>query len=391
MRLELSPEDLRFQEEVDAFLDAVLSAKLRDAEARNAATFCDVTAMGEWHAILFRKGWVAPDWPKEYGGPGWSLVQRYIFARACERAGAPRTFTFGLAMCGPVLMKYGTQEQKARFLPRILSGEDRWCQGYSEPGAGSDLAALRTRAVRDGDDYIIDGTKIWTTFAHHANWIFCLVRTDFEAKPQKGISFLLIDLTSPGVSMRPIVNLAGDHEFNQVFFDGVRAPVANLVGAENDGWSVAKYLLEFERGAVYAPKAGAMLEKVKRLARVCNVSDPSFSLKIAQVEIDIIALEMKELRVLSSLSLGQSTGSASSVLKLKGSELIQRVDELALEALGFYAAPVQPTGADTNEAVIGPEEGRVVCASYLYDRAISIYGGTNEIQRNILARAVLGL
>lgn len=191
--------------------------------------------------------------------------------------------------------------------------------------------------------------------------------------------------------MRPIVNLAGDHEFNQVFFDGVRAPVANLVGAENDGWSVAKYLLEFERGAVYAPKAGAMLEKVKRLARVCNVSDPSFSLKIAQVEIDIIALEMKELRVLSSLSLGQSTGSASSVLKLKGSELIQRVDELALEALGFYAAPVQPTGADTNEAVIGPEEGRVVCASYLYDRAISIYGGTNEIQRNILARAVLGL
>jgi acyl-CoA dehydrogenase len=389
MRLELSLEDRAFQGEVRQFIQENLTPTLRAAEARNGATFCDVDAIAEWHGILHRRGWVAPNWPTEYGGPGWTLVQRYIFARECALAGAPRTFTFGLTMCGPVLMRYGTPKQKAHYLPRILSGEDRWCQGYSEPGAGSDLASLATRAKADGDDFIVDGAKIWTTFAHHANRMFCLVRTDPAAKPQRGISFLLIDLATPGVSMRPIVNIAGDHEFNQVFFDAVRVPKANLVGQENDGWTVAKYLLEFERGTEYAPKAASMLDHARRLAKACEADDEALALRIAQAEIDMHALEMTELRVMSALSVGEPTGAMASVLKLKGSELIQRIDELALDILGGYAAPLQPPGG--NETVIGPEEGRVVAARYLYDRAITIYGGTSEVQRNILARAVLGV
>lgn len=391
MKLALNGEDALFQQEVRDFLREHLTPDLRAAEARNAATFCDVSAMEAWHAILFRKGWVAPSWPERFGGPGWTIVQRYVFARECALAGAPRTFTFGLSMCGPVLMKYGSPAQQAFYLPRILSGEDRWCQGYSEPEAGSDLASLRTRAVADGDDYLVDGAKTWTTFAHHANRMFCLVRTDPGAKAQKGISFLLLDLSSPGISMRPIVNIAGDHEFNQVFFDRVRVPRSNVVGAENDGWSVAKYLLEFERSAEYGSKVAAMLAHVRRLVSVCGVDDTAFANKLAQAEIDLLALEMTELRVMSGLSLGESAGWTASLLKLKGSELIQRVDELALEALGVYIAPAQPRDAsgDVNDAVIGPEEGRVVAARYLYDRAITIYGGSSEVQRNILARVLL--
>lgn len=393
MKLALSLTDRAFEAEVRSFLNTNLTADLVAAEARNTATFCDVQAIAKWHGILFQKGWVAPAWPKEYGGPGWSVTERFIFARECELAGAPRTFSFGVSMCGPVLMRYGTVEQKAHYLPRILSGADIWCQGYSEPEAGSDLSSLRTRAVRDGDHYVISGTKIWTTFAHHANWIFALVRTDQDAKPQKGISFLLIDLRSPGVSMRPIVNLSGDHEFNQVFFDGVRVPVVNRVGEENDGWSVAKYLLEFERGINYAPTARAMLAKVKRLAATAGALDDAFERKIAAADIEMLGLEMAEFRVMSALSLGQSVGHWSSVLKLKGSALIQHIDELALEAIGAYAAPDQARAAlSQNEfKPIGPEEGAVVSSRYLYDRAISIYGGSSEVQRNILARAVLGL
>lgn len=267
MNLEMNTADRAFQSEVRTFLATHLTPALRAAEARNTGTFCSVDAISEWHEILNRKGWVAPGWPTECGGPGWSAVQRYIFARECALAGAPRTFTFGIAMCGPVIMKYGTDKQKEHHLPRILSGEDRWCQGYSEPGAGSDLASLSTRAIADGDVYIVNGSKIWTTFAHHANKIFCLVRTDTTGKPQQGISFLLIDLDSPGVTIRPIRNIAGDHEFNEVFFENVRVPIVNLVGAENQGWEVAKYLLEFERGADYSPAIRASLEKLTRLSR----------------------------------------------------------------------------------------------------------------------------
>ena len=393
MNLALSYADQAFAEEVRLFLDEALTPELRAAEARNPATFCEVSAIAAWHDILSRKGWVAPNWPREFGGPGWTVTQRFIFARECERAGAPRTFTFGLAMCGPVLMRYGTKAQQDHFLPRILDGADIWCQGYSEPSAGSDLASLRTRAVREGDHYVVTGSKIWTTFAHHANWIFALVRTDPDAKPQRGISFLLIDLKSPGISLRPIVNMAGDHEFNEVFFDDVRVAISNRVGDENDGWSVAKYLLEFERGADYATRAAAMLGKVKQVAHVTNALTDDFARKLSVAEADVLALEMIELRAMSAISLGQSVGTTASMLKLKGSELIQRIDELGLEALGPYASPDQArAGLGHNQfAPVGPEEGYAVTARYLYDRSITIYGGTSEVQRNILARAMLGL
>lgn len=393
MDLTLSRSDLDFQAEVRAFLNARLTDELRAAEARNAATFCEVEAIAQWHGILNAKGWVAPSWPVEYGGPGWSVVQRYIFARECALAGAPRTFTFGIAMCGPVIMAYGTPDQKAHYLPRILSGEDRWCQGYSEPQSGSDLASLQTRAVHDGDDYVVSGTKIWTTFAHHANRMFCLVRTDPEAKPQKGITFLLIDLDTPGISMRPIINLAGDHEFNQVFFDAVRVPRRNCVGRENDGWSVAKYLLEFERGGNYSASIRASLADVARIANATDALTSELKARIVEAAVEMEALEITELRCMSALSLGQPIGAMASFLKLKGSELVQRVDELALEALGPYAAPEQTrfNARNANEPPVGPVEGRVVTARYLYDRAITIYGGTSEVQRNILARAVLGM
>lgn len=393
MNIDLSAEDRAFRDEVRRFLDDHLTAELRAAEARNAATFCDVAAIAQWHDTLFRRGWVAPDWPAEFGGPGWTVVQRYIFERECARAGAPRTFTFGLGMCGPVIMKYGTPEQKAFYLPRILSGEHRWCQGYSEPGSGSDLASLTTRAEVEGDHYRVNGVKIWTTFAHHASHMFCLVRTDPASKPQRGISFLLIDLDSPGITIQPIVNLAGDHEFNQVFFDDVPVPRANRIGLENDGWAVAKYLLEFERGGQYAAGIFARLNDVRRLADVSGDCDASLRTRIAALEIEAAALEITELRVMSALSTGQSSGRDSSVLKVLGSELVQRVDELAIEALGVYAQPFQPVrdGLQTNEPPIGPHEGVAATKRYLYDRAITIYGGTSEIQRNILARSVLSL
>jgi len=393
MDLKLSAADLQFQTEVRTFLDARLTPELRAAEARNAGTFCDVDAIARWHETLYAQGWVAPAWPAEHGGAGWSVVQRYIFARECALAGAPARFSFGIEMCGPAIMGYGTDAQKAHYLPRILSGEHRWCQGYSEPGSGSDLASLQTHAVADGDDYVVTGTKIWTTFAHHANRMFCLVRTGADPKPQKGISFLLIDLATPGITIKPIVNLAGDHEFNQVFFDQVRVPQKNRLGAENDGWTVAKYLLEFERGGNYSARIRASLAQVSRIAVETGASEATLSAKASEAEMEMLALEMTELRCMSALSLGQPTGAMASFLKLKGSELVQRADELALEALGAYAAPDQTAfnRRDANEPPVGPAEGRVTTARYLYDRAITIYGGTSEVQRNILARAVLGL
>lgn len=393
MNLELSARELAFAKDVRAFLDENLDRSLRDASARASGTFCDIQAMSRWHDNLYRKGWVAPSWPKEFGGTGWDVVQRFIFARECALADAPRTHTFGLTMCGPVIMRFGTPDQKKHILPRILSGEDRWCQGYSEPGAGSDLASLKTRAVADGDDYIVNGTKIWTTLAHHSNWMFCLVRTGVTGKPQAGISFLLIDLRSAGISIAPIVNIAGDHEFNQVFMDNVRVPKSNIVGEENAGWTVAKYLLEFERGVDYAPRIRAQLSDLRALAVARGHDGSEFQRKLAAAEIEVVALEMSELRCMSALSLGQPAGTYASLLKLRGSELVQRVDELALEVLGDFAMPNQlALGVHShNRPAVGPEKGVMTTARYLYDRAITIYGGTSEVQRNILARAVLGL
>jgi alkylation response protein AidB-like acyl-CoA dehydrogenase len=389
MDLKLATADLAFRDEVRRFLDTHLTNDLREAAALNTGTFCDFSALARWHKILFDRGWVAPAWPVEHGGPGWTNVRRYLFASECAIAGTPGHFSFGTLMCGPVLIRFGTNVQKQFHLPRILSGEHRWCQGYSEPGSGSDLASLQTRAIATG----VTGSKIWTTFAHHANWIFCLVRTNTSVRPQEGITFLLIDLKSPGITVKPILNIAGDHEFNEVFFDNVRVPKENRVGNEGAGWAAAKYLLEFERGTDYAPRLWAQLRWTKHLARLCGADELSFATRLVTTEIDLLAFDMLERRVMSALSLGQTPGPASSMLKLRGSELVQQIDELALDALGTYAAPWQPRALKpgNNEEIVGPREGLVVSARYLYNRSVTIFGGTSEVQRNILARAALDL
>src|SRR5689334_17702420 len=351
MDLNLSAEDQAFRDEVRRFLDENLTDDLREAGRKTGGVFAEIEAGMRWHKMLASRGWSAPTWPREYGGTGWSATERYIFSRECIAADAPRIFAMGLRMVGPVIMKFGTPEQKAKYLPRIVAGDITFCQGYSEPGSGSDLASLKTRAVRDGDEYVINGTKIWTTGAHVANRMFCLVRTSTEGKPQDGISFVLIDsMDRPGLTVKPIVTLAGDHEVNQVFFDNVRTPVANRISPENAGWTVAKYLLEFERGGdAYTPNLHARLEDVRRIAReeVADGSgrladEPGFACRLAEAEIDTQALEMIELQVLSDLSRGKNPGTISSTMKIKGSETLQRLDHLGVEALAWYAAPFEP-------------------------------------------------
>jgi len=402
MDLTLSREDEDFRTEVRRFLDENLTQDLREAGRKTTGVFAEYAAGMRWHKILARRGWSAPSWPKEYGGTGWSATQRYIFSRECIAADAPRIFAMGLRMVGPVIMKFGTPEQKQKYLPRIVSGEITFCQGYSEPGSGSDLASLKTRAERDGDDYVINGTKIWTTGAHVADHMFCLVRTSTEGKPQDGISFVLIDsMKTPGLTVAPIVTLAGDHEVNQVFFDNVRTPVANRIGPENAGWTVAKYLLEFERGGeAYTPNLHARLEDVKRIAREEAadgsgrlIAERGFVERLAEAEMDIQALEMIEMQVLSDLSRGRNPGAVSSSMKIRGSETLQKLDHLGVEALAWYAAPFEPEARELghNEPTVTPEWGGSAMPLYLNNRASTIYAGSNEIQRNIIAKAVLGL
>jgi len=402
MDLTLSREDEDFRAEVRRFLDENLTQDLREAGRKTTGVFAEYAAGMRWHKILARRGWSAPTWPKEYGGTGWSATQRYIFSRECIAADAPRIFAMGLRMVGPVIMKFGTPEQKAKYLPRIVSGDITFCQGYSEPGSGSDLASLKTRAERDGDDYVINGTKIWTTGAHVADHMFCLVRTSSEGKPQDGISFVLIDsMKTPGLTVSPIVTLAGDHEVNQVFFDSVRTPVANRIGPENAGWTVAKYLLEFERGGeAYTPNLHARLEDVKRIAREEAadgsgrlIAERGFIERLAEAEMDIQALEMIEMQVLSDLSRGRNPGAVSSSMKIRGSETLQKLDHLGVEALAWYAAPFEPEARELghNEPTVTPDWGISAMPLYLNNRAATIYAGSNEIQRNIIAKAVLGL
>ena len=402
MDLTLSREDEDFRTEVRHFLDENLTQDLREAGRKTTGVFADYAAGMRWHRILARRGWSAPSWPREHGGTGWSATQRYIFARECIAADAPRIFAMGLRMVGPVIMKFGTPEQKQKYLPRIVSGDITFCQGYSEPGSGSDLASLKTRADRDGDDYVINGTKIWTTGAHVADHMFCLVRTSTEGKPQDGISFVLIDsMTTPGLTVSPILTLAGDHEVNQVFFDNVRTPVANRIGPENAGWTVAKYLLEFERGGeAYTPNLYARLEDVKRIAREEAadgsgrlIAERGFVERLAEAEMDIQALEMIEMQVLSDLSRGRNPGAVSSSMKIRGSETLQKLDHLGVEALAWYAAPFEPEARELghNEPTVTPEWGISAMPLYLNNRAATIYAGSNEVQRNIIAKAVLGL
>ena len=402
MELNLSPQDEAFRTEVRRFLDEDLTEDLREAGRKTGGVFAEFAASQRWHKVLARRGWSAPSWPKEYGGTGWTARQRYIFSRECTVVDAPRIFTMGVRMVGPVIMKFGTPEQKTKYLPDIVSGDSVFCQGYSEPGSGSDLASLKTRAVRDGDDYIINGTKIWTTGAHVANRMFCLVRTSTEGKPQDGISFVLLDsMDTPGLTVKPIVTLAGDHEVNQVFFDNVRTPVANRIGPENAGWTVAKYLLEFERGGdAYTPNLHARLEDVRRIAREEAadgsgrlIDERDFATRLAEVEIAIQGLEMIELQVLSDLSRGRNPGAVSSLMKIRGSETLQIIDHLGVEALGWCAAPFEPQARllGHNQPTVTPEYGTTAAPLYLNNRAATIYAGSNEIQRNIIAKAVLGL
>lgn len=401
MDLTIKPEYRQFREEVRTFLQENLTDDLREAGRLATSVFHDVERSMAWQKILHKKGWAAPHWPKKYGGAGWDVVQRAIFAEECLQADAPAMIPMGLQMCGPCIIGCGTDEQKAYYLPRILSGEDFWCQGYSEPGAGSDLASLQTSAESDGDDYIINGTKIWTTYAHYANKIFCLVRTRKDCKPQEGITFLLIDMNTPGITVEPIIGLDLIREQNTVFFDSVRVPKANRIGAENDGWTVAKYLLQFERGGQeYAPALFHGLEKIKAIAAEEHngfggrlSDDVAFMRKVYEAEIDVLALEFTENRIKSALGSGQNPGALASMTKILGTELSQRVTELAIEAVGVYGLPLQVDAIQPGAHLpfVGPEYALTAMPRYLNTRATSIYGGSNEVQRGIIAKMVLGL
>ncbi|MFP4003079.1 MAG: acyl-CoA dehydrogenase family protein [Alphaproteobacteria bacterium] len=399
MDLTFTPADEAFRAEVRDFIEKNCPPHLRGPrrELRSKEDFL------AWHRILHEKGWIAPSWPVEYGGTDWTVTQRYIWQEENARAETPPILPFGIAMVGPVIYTFGSDEQKKRFLPRILSGEDWWCQGYSEPGAGSDLASLRTRAEKSagGSHYIVNGMKTWTTLAQYADWIFCLVRTDPNAaKPQTGISFLLIDMNSPGVEVRPIITIDGGHEVNEVWLDNVEVPVENLVGRENEGWTYAKFLLGHERsGIAGVARSKKAIERLKEIARAELVDgsplidDPDFARKITEVEVELTALEYTELRTLASEQAGQGPGPESSVLKIRGTEIQQRITELALEAVGYYAYPF-PEGERTegsNEPPVGPDYAEHVAPVYFNMRKASIYGGSNEIQRNIIAKMILGL
>jgi alkylation response protein AidB-like acyl-CoA dehydrogenase len=394
MDLSFSPEEEAFRQDVRAFI-ADAKPKLPDIGAAESADRSKEEYLA-WHKLLYKKGWVAPLWPKEYGGTGWNVTQRYIFNEECANAETPTTLPFGLNMVAPVIFTYGNDEQKKKFLPRILSGEDWWCQGYSEPGAGSDLASLRTKAVREGDYYIVNGQKTWTTLAQFADWIFCLVRTNPDVKQQEGITFLLIDMKSPGITVKPIIVLDGAREVNEVFFDNVKVPVANRVGEENKGWTYAKFLLVNERsGIAGVARSKKAVERLKDIARAelldgkPLIDDKEYSRKIADLEIDLAALEYTELRTLAAESKGQMAGPESSILKIRGTEIQQRITELTVEAIGYYAYPNE-RALGSNE-FIGPDYALGQAGRYFNVRKASIYGGSNEIQRNIIAKAVLGL
>ena len=394
MLVDLGPEDIAFRDEIRSFLTQRLTPELREVARRMTSVFVDKDHNLAWQAILNERGWAAPDWPVEHGGPGWSETQRWIFTSECAAANAPGLSPQGLKMVGPIVMVYGTEAQKAHYLPRILSGEDYWCQGYSEPGSGSDLASLRMAAVRDGDDYILNGSKIWTTHAHFANRIFCLVRTDTSGKPQAGISFLLIDMTLPGITVRPIVSLSGDHELNQVFFDDVRVPQANRVGAENDGWTVAKALLDFERSSRASAGLKVGLTRVKALASEEGVmADPDYRQRLVDLTVAVAAIEATEQRILGAVASGGNPGALSSLLKIQSTEALQKIDELAVEAAGHFGAVEQTAARQplSQMAYVGPERALTAVPRYLNNRAASIYGGSNEIQRNLIAKLLLGL
>jgi alkylation response protein AidB-like acyl-CoA dehydrogenase len=387
MDLSLAPEHQSFADEVRAFTRENLSPATR--EKTFSGKHYDRADHVVWQQALGKKGWLPYTWPKKYGGPGFDVTQRFLFENVLAEEGAPRIIPFGVKMVGPVIYTFGNDEQKEKYLPGIRSSEVQWCQGYSEPGAGSDLASLRTRAVREGDHYVVNGQKTWTSFAHWADWIFCLVRTNTEAKAQEGISFLLIDMKTPGITVRPIIMLDGAHHVNDVFFDNVKVPVANLIGEENAGWTCAKFLLANERlGIAEVPASKRGVRSLMQLN-----DDPSLREKIADVDLQVQALEMSELRALSTMQLGGAPGPEASILKVRGSEIQQRIAELAMEAVGEYAAPYQPgmLFQDTNDTPVGPDHAPPAAPRYFNMRKTTIYGGSTEVQKNIVSKAILGL
>jgi len=395
--IQFTPAEVAFREEVRAFLRDRLPVDIA-ARGRQGKRFNKEDQV-IWMRLLNERGWLAASWPVEFGGTGWGAVEKHIFDEECYAFGAPWIVPFGVNMVAPVIIKFGTPEQQARFLPRILNAEDWWCQGYSEPGAGSDLAAVKTRAVRDGDHYVVNGQKTWTTLAHYADWIFCLVRTDPEAQQQRGISFLLIDMKSPGITVRPIITLDGEHEVNEVFFDNVRVPVENLVGEENKGWTCAKYLLTHERTSIAGiGQAKRMLGQLKHIAsqEQCDglplIDDIQLRMQIVELEIQLMAIEMSNLRIVAAARDNGVPGAESSFLKIKGSEIRQAITYLMSKVLGPYAMPfIEEELGYGKQADLYRDYSTTPASQYLDMRKTSVYGGSNEIQKNIIAKMILEL
>ena len=401
MDLRFTPEELAFRDEVRTFMRTALPTDIHSKLVEGRRLKKDDLVV--WQRILNAKGWAVPHWPAEWGGRNWTPTQHYIFLEELQQAPAPPPLGFGVTMVGPVIIAFGSDGQKKRFLPRIANLDDWWCQGFSEPGSGSDLASLKTSAKRVNGNYVINGQKTWTTTAQYADWIFCLVRTDPAAKKQEGISFILIDMRTPGITVRPIVTIDGGREVNEVFFDDVKVPAENLVGQENKGWDYAKFLLGNERTGI--ARVGMSKERIRRLRELAAleraddrplIEDERFRAKIAAVEVELKALEMTQLRVLAAECnrKGNRPDPASSILKIKGSEIQQTISELLLEVVGPYALPYQPEYLDEerwNEPPVGPDWAPSLAPTYFNMRKVSIYGGTNEIQKNIIAKAILGL
>ncbi|AWB57254.1 acyl-CoA dehydrogenase family protein [Colwellia sp. Arc7-D] len=399
MNLNFTAQEKNFQQEVQQFLQDKLPKNI--AQKTKNSIHLSKDECIEWQKILHKQGWSALNWPVEHGGTGWTQTQKYIFANECAKAGGPDVIPFGLKMVAPVIYTFGNEEQKQRFLPDILASNVWWCQGYSEPGAGSDLASVRTTAVKEGDEYVVNGTKTWTTLGQHADWIFCLVRTgEPSAKNQEAISFLLINMNDPKITVSPIITIDGRHEVNEVHFDNARVPTENLIGVEGKGWTYAKVLLTHERtGIARVAISKDRLVQLKTLAQTSPdgdnklIDDAIFAQKVAQVELDLLALEYTELRTLSAISTGQAPGPESSILKIVGTQVIQAIDELYVEAAGYYSMPYVPEqfNDDFDGQSIGPDMATNSSLRYFNNRKASIYGGSNEIQTNIISKAVLGL
>ncbi len=399
MDLNYSVEDEQFREEVRSFIKHALPADIREHRRAGRGQHLKQD-LQRWQAILNERGWAAPSWPTEFGGTGWTKVQQFIFETECALADAPPQLAFSIKMIGPVLIRFGTPAQQQRFLPGILSGADWWCQGYSEPGSGSDLASLKMQAVRDGDHYVLNGQKIWNTLGQFADWIFCLVRTDNSGKPQRGISFILIDMKSPGISVRPTRLLDGSHEVNEIWFDNVRVPAENLIGEENNGWTYAKFLLGHERTNIAGigpskralqrlkENAGSMLKNGRPLRE-----DTQFGLRLAQIEIDLMALEITNMRVIVADAEKRAPGAEASILKVRGTEIAQRISELQMDAFGTAALAFENESRRIgfDEMTDAWVEASSASADYMNLRKLSIFGGSNEIQRNIIAQMILGL